>query len=329
MLTATATELHTPEGLRNLFGRGMNLGSELYKLPADKQEMDRLSLQHRIWKLMVGGLYPKEAEDAVQRALRRGDGDSRQPMILDIGSGSGSWTVEMAMKFPHAKVIGMDLIQSNPGYIPPNCSFVKANATIALEKYACQFDVIQCRSVAKHVPDASALTRSIAKSLRPGGVFFFADAVTLIYDANKEPNPPVQSSETTFEDGIERSWFARWLLEVTGNWTTKALQKTEGDKLNILIREDSQLEYLGEKAYWSPINWDGADPIENPNGAEVGKLMVLNVFDFLQASKPSLLSGGLSEKLVNTWVENVQKETLDPAKRLLMKWVVTWAEKTE
>lgn len=39
---------------------------------------------------MADGLYPKEAEAAIQNALSGGN-SSREPMILDIGSGSGAW----------------------------------------------------------------------------------------------------------------------------------------------------------------------------------------------------------------------------------------------
>lgn len=82
---------------------------------------------------MADGLYPKDAENAVQNVLRRAKGDPNPPKILDIGSGSGAWyvlfakaeaktstkgilnrAVEMALRFPHARVVGMDLIESSP-----------------------------------------------------------------------------------------------------------------------------------------------------------------------------------------------------------------------
>jgi methylase of polypeptide subunit release factors len=49
-------------------------------------------MQHRIWTIIQGGLYPPEAEDIVQELLRpRKDG--AQPQVVDIGSGSGIWFV--------------------------------------------------------------------------------------------------------------------------------------------------------------------------------------------------------------------------------------------
>ncbi|KAL5477022.1 hypothetical protein ACEPAI_3209 [Sanghuangporus weigelae] len=326
-MSVTVTGLHNAQELRDLFGRGMN--SDLYKLPADKQEMDRLSLQHRIWKLMAGELYPKEAENAVQNALHRAKDDLSPPMILDVGSGSGTWAVEMALKFPHAKVIGMDLIQSNPSFVPPNCMFVKADATAGLSDYVGQFDIVQCRSVAKHVPDAREFTRSVGKTVRPGGLFFFADAVTNIYNEKLESYLLAEFKGLGIENRLaddDRSWFARWMSEVTERWTTKAQQNTDGDKLHILINEVGQFEDVHQSTYWSPIGWDGESIVTNRiAGAEIGKLMVLNVYDFLQSSKPSLLAAGLSKDVVETWVKNVQQEAVNPAKHMLMKWVITWA----
>ncbi|KAL5514508.1 hypothetical protein ACEPAG_2597 [Sanghuangporus baumii] len=319
-MSVTVTGLHNAQELRDLFGRGMN--SDLYKLPADKQEMDRLSLQHRIWKLMAGELYPKEAENAVQNALHRAKDDLSPPMILDVGSGSGTWAVEMALKFPHAKVIGMDLIQSNPSFVPPNCMFVKADATAGLSDYVGQFDIVQCRSVAKHVPDAQEFARSVGKTVRPGGLFFFADAVTNIYNEKFERYLLAEFKELGSENRLaddDRSWFARWMSEVTERWTTKAQQNTDGDKLHILINEVGQFEDVHQSTYWSPIGWDGENIVTNRTaGAEIGKLMVLNVYDFLQSSKPSLLAAGLSRDVVEIWVKNVQQEAVNPAKHMLM-----------
>lgn len=63
-------------------------------------------------KAALGGLYARPPAPAVRRALssRKEDGS---PMVLDIGTGSGSWVVDMARRYPHAEVIGMDLAPPN------------------------------------------------------------------------------------------------------------------------------------------------------------------------------------------------------------------------
>lgn len=59
-------------------------------LAKDGEEHDRLDLQHAIYTLSLGSLYP--ASDSVNRALApRLNG--APPAILDVGTGSGSWCI--------------------------------------------------------------------------------------------------------------------------------------------------------------------------------------------------------------------------------------------
>ena len=64
-------------------------------------EQDRLDLQHHVIKLLLNGelhLAPLE----------------NPKRILDLGTGTGLWAIEMADKFPKAKVIGTDLSPVQP-----------------------------------------------------------------------------------------------------------------------------------------------------------------------------------------------------------------------
>ena len=93
--------------------------------------LQRLTLQHTIWRIAVGGLYPNLLEDVIVDLLSPRDGVT--PAVLDLGSGSGIWclsqmlptvrlladvvrAVEMARRFPQAEVVGFDLSQSKPSY---------------------------------------------------------------------------------------------------------------------------------------------------------------------------------------------------------------------
>lgn len=40
--------------------------------------------------------------------------------ILDVGTGTGIWAVDMAEKYPMAEVIGTDLSPIQPIWVPPN-----------------------------------------------------------------------------------------------------------------------------------------------------------------------------------------------------------------
>jgi tRNA G46 methylase TrmB len=78
---------------------------------ADDEEHSRLDIQHRLVCMVFDGLVP--CPDEVERILApRSDGN--RPVILDVGTGSGIWAIEMAEKYPHATVFGLDLAPVNP-----------------------------------------------------------------------------------------------------------------------------------------------------------------------------------------------------------------------
>lgn len=60
-------------------------------LDIDHRTPQRLDCQHRMWKHIMGGLYPVPAKDAVSEALSPRDANKGQPAVLDIGSGPGFW----------------------------------------------------------------------------------------------------------------------------------------------------------------------------------------------------------------------------------------------
>ncbi|KAG8897595.1 hypothetical protein FRB99_008052 [Tulasnella sp. 403] len=95
--------------LHDVHGRTVNRTSNHYMLPADEAEHSRLDIQHEMLRLKMDGLFFRP--DVVKQILapRR----NPVPAVLDIGTGSGSWVVDMAKAFPHARVVGLDLVPAN------------------------------------------------------------------------------------------------------------------------------------------------------------------------------------------------------------------------
>ena len=71
-----------------------------YVLPKDDTEMNRLDFQHYMLRYALRGNYA--APIAANGAPKA---------ILDVGSGTGRWAREMAMTFPDANVIGLDILE--------------------------------------------------------------------------------------------------------------------------------------------------------------------------------------------------------------------------
>ncbi|TIC89843.1 Secondary metabolism regulator LAE1 [Colletotrichum higginsianum] len=129
-----------------------------YFLPNDESEVDRLDLQHYVMTLTLGGnhcLCPKN------RGAKR---------VLDLGTGTGIWSVEYADAHPEAEVIGVDLSPVQPDLVPPNCSFELDD----LEKdwtWSRPFDFIFCRMMTGSFSDNMSIVQKVFDALEPGGYF--------------------------------------------------------------------------------------------------------------------------------------------------------------
>jgi hypothetical protein len=125
---------------RQQYGRSLNNYSEVYQLPADDEELDRLGIafvelsfecfglrgadkQHEVFKTILGEKYPPPMTEVMAD-----DTPGETKTVLDLGCGSGSWFVtsilrylsklflqcsrimEVARDFPHCQAVAVDLV---------------------------------------------------------------------------------------------------------------------------------------------------------------------------------------------------------------------------
>lgn len=127
---------------------------------ADGDAIDRLDLQHHCFRVAYGGAT-YSAPLASHRPLRR---------ILDLGTGTGRWAIDLAYQFPQAHVTGIDLSPIQPSWIPANCDFevddVEASWTVAPGSV----DYVHARGLRAAIADWPALLAQVYAALRPGGL---------------------------------------------------------------------------------------------------------------------------------------------------------------
>ncbi len=150
-----------------------------YVLPKDKEEGDRLDIQHHLFKLAAGGLYLAPLHTI------------RLQNILDVACGTGIWGREMAQAFPNARVIGFDIDRSLPeraiellgpaGQFPPNFRFQVADALQPFPFADGEFEFVHARLISPFVPIARWLdvVREMLRVLKRGGYLEIVEYETL------------------------------------------------------------------------------------------------------------------------------------------------------
>jgi ubiquinone/menaquinone biosynthesis C-methylase UbiE len=129
-------------------GGRRRLAAVPYLLPSDEQEIHRLDFQHYLLRHALQGNYA-----APITATSRGSPAS----VLDVGCGTGRWAIEIALQFPNANVIGVDLspLLDEAAAVerqPSNFAFVQANVLKGLPFADATFDYVFQRLLFLAIP---------------------------------------------------------------------------------------------------------------------------------------------------------------------------------
>ncbi|KAG9044043.1 hypothetical protein FS837_008858 [Tulasnella sp. UAMH 9824] len=185
---------------KTMHGRAFNNQSDLYSLPADDHEHSRLDIQHLALRLHLGSLYA--SKHLVETALK--PNPDCPPAILDVGTGSGRWALDMAIQFPHAEVVGLDIVPPvllTDADVPDNCRFEVDDANLSFAHYENSFNVVHVRSADQGINNFESWLYEIARTLRPNGVLLLVTgfprpcALQQMYDPQLQPLPTREPGE--------------------------------------------------------------------------------------------------------------------------------------
>ncbi|KAK2049588.1 methyltransferase [Colletotrichum somersetense] len=135
----------------------------VYSFPNDKPEMDRLDMAHALMVKSIGNklyLAPLK-KNKVHR-------------ILDVGTGTGIWSMEMGDIFQHAEIIGNDISAIQPPWVPLNVKF-EIDDVESPWLHNKKFEYIFVRYMLVAIKDWPKLMNNIYKNLNPGGWVEFQD----------------------------------------------------------------------------------------------------------------------------------------------------------
>ncbi|KAG8919091.1 hypothetical protein FRC01_001481, partial [Tulasnella sp. 417] len=287
----------------------LDLKGEGFFRPADGVEHRRLDVQHQAVITMLGGLLPKMSR--VEEILRQ-DLDGHKPRVLDLGTGSGAWAIDVATKYPGAEVLGLDLAPVNPGTVPPpNCRFEQGDATIGLKQYG-QFDIVHARAILQGVKDYPALFEEIAGVLSPQGVFVSIEAETGLYDKNKVKYGPQKAGDPDFS----------WTQELTAAYMEATTKRNPSfpnlSKVSDILKTNQGLER------WETVERDtfflpcGPCETGNENERVAGDLMHQSVLKVPKGLQALFLASGYDPG----HVKNLTEMALDEIESCrVMNWM--------
>ncbi|KAA8894706.1 S-adenosyl-L-methionine-dependent methyltransferase [Sphaerosporella brunnea] len=127
-----------------------------YAIPNDETEQERLDVMHHIYNMLLGGRLHVAPLEKPQR-------------ILDIGTGTGIWAIEMADQYPQAEVIGTDLSPIQPSWVPPNVQFQIDDCELDWTYEKNSFDFIHIRGLQLSCKNWPRLLKQAYDHLKPGG----------------------------------------------------------------------------------------------------------------------------------------------------------------
>jgi SAM-dependent methyltransferase len=180
------------ERARGSRGRGGD-----YLLGTRDDEIDRLGLQHRVWRPHV-------------LACWRRAGITRGARVLDVGAGPGYATVDLAkIVGPRGRVVALERSARFVAVAREACARrglknVEFHETDLMTGFPDLrgFDAAWCRWVAAFVSSPRQLVASVAEALRPGGVAVFHEYAR--YETwGLAPRGPALES---FVSAVVRSW---------------------------------------------------------------------------------------------------------------------------
>ncbi|RDL41662.1 S-adenosyl-L-methionine-dependent methyltransferase [Venustampulla echinocandica] len=223
-----------------------------YNFPNDDSEQEREDMKHA----MVVNLCQE---------LHYAPIGSNPQNILDLGTGTGIWAIEMGEIYPSAAVMGVDLSPIQPRWLPPNVRFMVDDVESEWLKPANYYDYVHGRNTVMAIKNWPKLMATVLDHLKPGGWFELQE----IYHF-----PQCHDNSMPVDNMVAQYWefVAQGLANLGVNFKATLLltdMMHEAGFTNVSTRvfhvpigvwpKNKVLKQVG--LYWRTILMDGLEPI--------------------------------------------------------------------
>ncbi|KAK3945710.1 Phosphoethanolamine N-methyltransferase [Diplogelasinospora grovesii] len=131
-----------------------------YAFPNDETEQNRDDMKHTMSLMLCRGSY---FYSPVEQILRNGG------EVLDLGTGTGIWAIEVGDRYPAAQITGIDLSPIQPNFVPENVHFFVDDFEEEWVDPENKYDFIHVRFTVYSIRDRKLFLQRALRHLKPGG----------------------------------------------------------------------------------------------------------------------------------------------------------------
>lgn len=268
-----------------------------YMFPNDDDEQGRMDIQHE--------MYMRACDHRLHLAPLD---DMKGKKVLDVGTGTGIWCIQMGDLYPEAEVLGNDLSPIQPAMVPQNVKF-EVDDVESRWVYPSKFDYIHSRFMAGSIADWPGLVKQCYENLRPGGIVELQDGDFIVYS----------------EDGsLKGTWLEEWSLDFV-----RAAQKVgrtvqPGPQLETWIREAGFEDIHHEKVQLPLGIWP-----KDKKMKDVGAFNLVQLKEGLEGFSLRLFTNilGWAPEELQVLLGEVRKDLADRKIHALNDMHIVWARK--
>ncbi|KAK3321269.1 S-adenosyl-L-methionine-dependent methyltransferase [Cercophora scortea] len=268
-----------------------------YHFPNDEPEQEREDMRHAMVLHLCGGKLHLAPLDNPQN-------------ILDIGTGTGIWAIDMGDEYPSAEVVGIDLSPIQPSWVPPNVRFVVDDGEARWLEAPNSQDYVHYRNMAPAIKDWSKMIRQTFTALRPGGWVELQD-LQWSYCCDDGTMPPDYGP-------VRMAGYIRQGLEAFG------IDMHASDK-NEHRLADTGFINIHQRLMKLPVGTWAKDK----NMKMVGLYNRSAIYDGLQGITMGPLTRGLkwTKEEVEVFLTQVRRDLMNPQIHAYIGWQSIWAQK--
>ncbi|EIN05108.1 S-adenosyl-L-methionine-dependent methyltransferase [Punctularia strigosozonata HHB-11173 SS5] len=216
-------------------------GNLPYPLPADELEQNRQIVQHLCLQHLLGSNFVGPVPE-----LLSPDGGEGDICVLDLGTGTGRWVMEMAHQYPTAHFVGIDIVPIYPASDFENVTFQLGNIMEPLNFANESFDIVHARCISTSVRDYPELLREIARVLKPGGLFIGGEwARRASFAPHRDPDRDL----AVHAPGIQ----AMFEAISSGLRDRKGIDRAFGPVMAAWLSDTGVFNYIVEEKFYMPI----------------------------------------------------------------------------